>query len=269
LKVPIDIEVLHPGVFTTVQDGGRPGFAYFAVPRSGPACPADARRANELVGNSAEAALLEFGLQGAKLAFATEATVALTGADLRWRCDGRAVARDRVLRMGAGSVLEGGFAVEGRFGYLAVSGTLIAEPELGSVSMHARLHGRLEKGTRLRFGPPLASEDAMFASPVATPGVLAAFRLELLPGPEWTALEATSQHDLLHATWHVSPQSDRVGTRLAGPSLHLRTNTIFESVPVWIGCVQVDPGGTPLVVGVDGGVVVGYPRVATLVGTRT
>lgn len=81
-------------------------------------------------------------------------------------------------------------------------------------------------------------------------------------------LDSASQHALRTAQWSVSPQSDRVGTRLQGPWLTLRTDPHAASVPVWVNCVQVDPSGGVLVVGVDGGVLGGYPRVATLTGVR-
>ena len=267
------LEILHRGVFTTVQDAGRPGLAYFAVPRSGPVDPGLARRANSLVGNPAHAAVLEFNLMGATLRFTTPAIIALTGADLRWRLDGASIAREQRHELPAGAVLQGAYTADGARGYLAVAGELVREPELGSVAMHAQIHGRLAVGERLVFAQggvgsrvePRAAIPDVEGVPL---GDLPSFGLELLPGPEWDALTEDSRHRLLNARWSVSPQSDRVGTRLAGPALALRTDVRFESVPVWVNCVQVDPSGTAIVVGVDGGVLGGYPRVATLIGTR-
>lgn len=264
------LELLKPGVFTTVQDGGRPGLAYFAVPRSGPMDVALARRANRLVGNRPDAAVLEFNLMGGALRFATAARIALTGADLRWTLRGRAAPRERLLEADAGDVLEGTYSADGARAYLAVAGELVRARELGSVAMHAQIHGRLEKGARLEFAPASARPTRPADRgrlPVAL-GDAAEFGLDLLPGPEWTVLTADAREHLRTSRWSVSPQSDRVGTRLRGPVLALRPGASFATVPVWVDCVQVDPSGSVIVVGVDGGVLGGYLRVATLVGVH-
>ena len=55
-------EVIHPGMHTTVQDLGRPGFMKYGTPASGVADRFSAQVANWLVGNAAHAALLEVTL---------------------------------------------------------------------------------------------------------------------------------------------------------------------------------------------------------------
>lgn len=268
------LEILHPGIFTSLQDGGRPGFAYFAVPRSGPADPALAERANDLVGNRATAAVIEFNLMGAELRFDTPATIALTGADFRWRLDKRPLERERRHEVSTGAILEGTYATHGVRGYLAVAGESTRAAQFGSVAMHAQIHGRLARGETLGFARAKARSagrtvhEPRPARPVIALGDRQGFGLELLPGPEWNMLDAASQHALRTARWSMSPQSDRVGTRLQGPLLRLRTAPHPASVPVWVNCVQVDPSGGAIVVGVDGGVLGGYPRVATLTGVR-
>jgi hypothetical protein len=72
---------LHPaGLQTSVQDWpGRTQLWHVGVPPSGPMDSLHARLANALVGNDADAAVLEFGLTGPTIKFHCDCLVALTG----------------------------------------------------------------------------------------------------------------------------------------------------------------------------------------------
>ena len=78
----IGFEVLSPGLFTTVQDLGRPGWQRFGVPAAGALDKYALMAANALVGNAPGAAGLEITLAGPVLAVMSEGLVACTGADL-------------------------------------------------------------------------------------------------------------------------------------------------------------------------------------------
>ena len=53
------IEILKPGLSTTVQDAGRPGFYHLGIPMSGAMDQESFLQANWLVGNPDTAAVLE------------------------------------------------------------------------------------------------------------------------------------------------------------------------------------------------------------------
>ncbi len=78
------IEVVRPGMLTTLQDGGRHGLARFGVSASGALDPIAHRIANALVGNGREhdAATLEITGAGTELRFVESCRFALAGADL-------------------------------------------------------------------------------------------------------------------------------------------------------------------------------------------
>ena len=85
------LKVLAPGLHTTVQDLGRPGYLAIGVPPSGALDGFSFRFANALVGNDPEAPALEVLLSGPTLEIAADTVrVALAGADAslaieRWR----------------------------------------------------------------------------------------------------------------------------------------------------------------------------------------
>ncbi|HYM58019.1 MAG TPA: hypothetical protein VES79_08650, partial [Solirubrobacteraceae bacterium] len=63
------IEVTKPGLATTVQDRGREGYYHVGVPPSGALDQFSLVAANLLVGNSADAAVLECAYMGPELRF--------------------------------------------------------------------------------------------------------------------------------------------------------------------------------------------------------
>jgi allophanate hydrolase subunit 2 len=135
------IEVVSPGLLTTVQDLGRPGLAHLGVPPSGAADTAAHVLANRLVGNPPDAATLEATVVGPTLRFLEDALVAVAG---------------RRVPVRAGEMLDIGPVLTGVRAYVAVAGGIEVEPVLGSRS-HDQLTGLgpppLEAGQLLAVGP--------------------------------------------------------------------------------------------------------------------
>ena len=71
----MSIRIIKPGLFSTVQDLGRPNFLDLAVPLSGVMDQASAKFANLLVGNAADAALIE--IVDGNFQFSTQADVVI------------------------------------------------------------------------------------------------------------------------------------------------------------------------------------------------
>ena len=76
------IEIISTGVGLSVQDYGRPGWRRFGVPPGGVMDRSSAAAANRLLGNRADAPVLEVLMQGAKLRVLKDTWIAIAGADL-------------------------------------------------------------------------------------------------------------------------------------------------------------------------------------------
>jgi hypothetical protein len=152
------IEVLKPGLATSVQDMGRQGCYHVGIPPSGSLDQYASRAANLLVGNPEEAAVLECTLLGPELLFHMDALIAVTGAEMTPKIDGIAHSCDVALRIRAGSVLSFQYVKAGARAYLAVAGGIDVPVVLGSRSTYTLgaiggLAGRrLQKGDRLPVG---------------------------------------------------------------------------------------------------------------------
>jgi len=189
------IEVRKPGLFTTVQDMGRPGYYHLGIPLSGAMDRAALRTANLLVGNPEAAAALEITLLGPELRFTGDASVAVTGAELPPKLDGEARPGWTCFAVKAGQVLGFDFLRKGARAYLAVAGGIDVPEVLGSRSNYVLGGlGGLE-GRSLRAGDTLAAGPAAQAAPVGMslaetlrPAVGSAHPLRVLPGLYWHRL---------------------------------------------------------------------------------
>ena len=251
------LEVLAPGPLTTVQDGGRAGYARLGVPRSGAFDRSALRAANRLVGNPPDAAALEVTLGGLQLRLHHALTLAITGAPCTGLDHGVAVT------LPAGAVVRLDTPRAGLRSYLAVRGAIALSAVLGSRSTDT-LSGLgpapLRAGDRLAVGPePPAPVDG---SLVPAPALPRRLRVVLGPRADWFAPDAPTA--LTRTGWTVRPDSDRIGVRLDGPPLRRIRAGELPSEPTLPGALQVPPDGRPILLGPDAPVTGGYPVIAVL-----
>ena len=128
------IEVLEPGLLTTVQDCGRWGSQSLGVPVSGPMDGVSHQLANRAVGNAEDCATLEVTLDGPTLEFRDAITFAVTGAEFELRLDDTAVPMGAACRARRGSVLRFGRRVAGARAYIGARGGIDVPLLLGSRS---------------------------------------------------------------------------------------------------------------------------------------
>jgi len=217
------IEVIKPGLSTSVQDLGRPGYYHLGIPESGGMDHYALRAANLLVGNDEGAAVLEATFQGPEVRFGTSAVVAVTGAELPPQLDGKACPTWTSFRVRAGQVLGFGFLKRGARAYIAVAGGIDVPVVLGSRSTYALgalggFQGRaLRAGDVLPVGAPkdgsregLSVPDSLRPVPPAVP------HLRVLPGLYDFRVTKAALKGFFDDTWRVATEADRIGYRFRG-----------------------------------------------------
>ena len=267
------LKVLTPGLHTTVQDLGRPGYQAIGVPVSGALDSESLRLANALVGNAPGMAALEVLISGPIFKVTAETVrVALAGAGASLAIGGEKVRVDA----GQSVTLPGGETVEVVVGrqsaccYLAVEGGIAVPPVLGSASTYVRaalggLNGRaLRGGDFVSLGAARASERAevCFSSPIEATADQP-IRVVLGPQQEYFTEEALAT--LLSAEFRISQSADRMGMRLDGPLLRLRRGWDIVSDAIVTGAIQVPGSGQPILLLADHQTTGGYPKIATVV----
>lgn len=273
----MSVRVLRPGLLSTLQDHGRHGLQHVGLCPGGAMDPVALALANALVGNERGEAALEMTVIGPQLVFEEDTLVALCGAEF----DGN-FPHNRPVLVPAGSRFNVGRAVRGARAYLAVAGGFAVEPVLGSRSTFLPGGFGGFEGRALRHGDMLALRDpsaankfrslkktrdgsVRWSAPPLTLPDREPILLHVVEGQHYGSFEPAAQRAFYDAVWRISPDSNRMGFRLAGPALARSENDEILSAPTCLGTVQVPANGVPIVLMADHQTTGGYPRIAEIV----
>ena len=278
----MSVKVIKPGLMTTIQDLGRPGYFHLGIPIGGAMDRLALRAGNMLVGNDEGAAALEAVFMAPELRFDADAVVAVTGAQMPIFVDGEEQSGWTAFAVKAGQVLSFGFLKSGARAYIAISGGIDTPLDLGSRSTYAigalgGVEGRaIAEGDSLPIGAASAAKVGASVPDALRRGPGSPAQLRILPGLYWYRLTEEAKKNFFADEWAVAPEADRMGYRFRnGRPLEFvdreqpfgagsdPSNIVDGCYPY--GSVQV-PGGTePIVLhrdAVSGG---GYFMIGTVI----
>jgi len=272
----VRLKVQSPGLFTTLQDGGRFGYEHLGVPPSGPMDSIAHRIANLLVGNPANAAALEMTALGGSFAVVGgPCAICVTGrVELLVDSPGEAqreLETWRTHRLTAGSVLSIGYLERGMRAYLAVSGSFVVPQVLGSASTLTRaqlggIEGRqLVAGDELPVGATTAAVGCRTFPRELIDTLYGTGAIGVLLGPQDDYFSAGQIAAFLCAGFKVSAQSDRMGYRLQGPAIAHRDGADIVSDAIVAGSIQIPGSGQPIIALQDRQTTGGYAKIATVI----
>jgi antagonist of KipI len=259
------IQVLQPGMFTTVQDLGRYGYGPLGVSPSGAADPISLRIGNLLVGNPESAPALEMTLLGGKFLFPEGALVALTGSDF-----GASIPMYTATVIDPGGRVDTGPTRSGARAYLCVHGGIAIKPLLGSASTHiltglGGFEGRaLKKGDVLPVGPAHEAKPLAMA-PEALAKLQSRKTLRATIAPQTSWFSENSIRLFYQTAWRVTEESNRMGLRLDGPELETPQRGQMTSEGVSLGAIQIPASGRPIILFVEQQTTGGYPKIANII----
>ncbi|CAB3390275.1 biotin-dependent carboxyltransferase family protein [Kyrpidia spormannii] len=277
------IRVVKPGLSTTVQDLGRPGYYSIGLPPSGALDKYSHTVANLLVGNDPAAATLEVTYLGPELEFRADLRFAVCGADMPAFLNGQPIPLWTAVAARSGDVLSFGMLQKGARSYIAVEGGIGVPPVMGSRSTYALCGIGGHEGRALKAGDMLEKGDLQTRAPregVAVPekwrpNFAGAAELHVVPGLYVHRLTEESKQEFFAAEWTVTPEANRVGYRYKGIRLQFvdrpqpfgagsnPSNVVDCGYP--IGSIQVPDGVEPIVLlndAVTGG---GYATIGTVI----
>ncbi len=268
------IEILDGGFLTTVQDAGRRGWGRFGVPPSGPMDRLAFRAANLLVGNDPNAAGLEIMLAGPVLRATCACLVAVCGAEFELWAGQLPVPMWHAVFVRAGQEFRFGQRRCGARAYLAVSGGIALPTFLGSQAtcLSANLGGLESRPLRGGDQLPLAPQGKEVAARAgiawprsARPAYAPNPTLRTVMGPQDDYFSPDSIQTFLNSSYQVTPASDRMGYRLAGPPIAHQERADIVSDGVVAGSIQVPADRQPIVMMADHQTTGGYPKLATVI----
>jgi antagonist of KipI len=275
----MSIRIQRPGLLMTVQDLGRHGHQHVGLCPGGAMDPMSLTLANALVKNAPGTAALELTVLGPDLEFERDTLIALVGAEFETDFP-----LNRPVLIAKGSRISISRAARGARAYLAVAGGIAVESVLGSRSTYlpgefGGLEGRvLKRGDLL----PLTEDSeklslerfealkhkrgnsVRWSVPSLTVPDREPIVLHALEGEHFADFDANMQRAFFDAVWRVTPDSNRMGYRLAGPQLVRVKKDEILSAPTCLGTVQVPANGVPIALMADHQTTGGYPRIAEI-----
>jgi biotin-dependent carboxylase-like uncharacterized protein len=268
------LEIISPGIMTTVQDIGRYGYGRFGVAPSGALDAFAMRVANLLVGNREDQACLETMLLGPGIRFLTEAVVAVTGGDLQPKRNKQPIEMWRSHTFKKDDILSFGSAVNGFRAYIAIAGGIGVPRVMGSRSTN------LPSGFGGHEGRILKKEDILECDVPRGPGIEPGrpfdpewipqysdrWKLRVILGPQDNHFPDDSRDKFSGNTYTMSQDSDRTGIRLEGPEIRCKPDieASIVSEGVIAGSIQIPGDGKPIII-LGETVTGGYRKIATVI----
>lgn len=249
------LEIIKSGLMTSIQDLGRKGLAYYAIPQSGVMDKNAAKVALLLLNKNEHSPLIECTFMAPHIQFHEATQIVITGADFNWQINDRPVSRNTILNISKKDILKGLNAKDGLRGYIAIKGELMIDKIYNSYATYTNAgiggyQGRLlKKGDVIEWKENYNNDFTKVIIPIQK-------------GPEFDFLTHQSKEQLTKNQYKISSDSNRMGARLLGNKLESASYQLKYSLPVLPGFIQLPPSGVPIVVLQDGQTTGGYPRIA-------
>lgn len=256
------IKVLHPGIYNSIQDLGRFGFAKMGVPRAGAMDAYAASYANHILNQDYNEAVIEITYGQGKFEFVESMFIALCGGDFSPKINGNPIQMNQLVEVKGGDILSFGARKYGARAYLAVQGGIRSQQVLNSLSFSKGItQERLAKGDMIQTSISASNSEISSSEIVLNEDHFSLAALQCTPGPEFGQLSGVQKVQLLQE-FSVSDDNNRVGYRL-NETIENDLQPILTSA-VLPGTVQLAPSGKLIVLMRDCQVTGGYPRVLQL-----
>ncbi len=268
------LEILSPGILTSIQDFGRYGYGRYGVAPSGALDSFALRIANLLVGNQPDQACLETMLLGPAIRVLADVVVAVCGGNLQPRQNKQSIEMWRSHVLKKNDILSFGSPLSGFRTYIAVAGGISVPPVMGSRSTNLSSGFGGFQGRALKKNDVLTSRNQTRYARLDTHAFPAAWipvysnnwSLRVVWGPQDDHFPDESRVSFLSTPYKMSSDSDRTGIRLEGavirPNPAIQASIISEGVIS--GSVQIPGDGRPIII-LGETVTGGYRKIATVI----
>jgi antagonist of KipI len=265
------ILILHGGLLSTVQDGGRFGYMQYGIPPAGAMDKFSMNIANLLVGNDANAAVIETCYLGPHLLFQCDETISITGAQANVTINDQPVSMWHSLQVQKGDVLKMEPVSAGLYNYIAFSRGLDVPLVMGSKSTYlpsklGGLHGRkLQADDVISLGEIKKEVPQRMLRKERIPVFSKERTLRVVLGPQDNHFTGIGIDTFFNSVYTITSASDRMGYRLDGPPLEHKKGADIISDGTSHGSIQVPGNGLPIILLSDRGTTGGYTKIATVI----
>ena len=258
------IEVIKPGLYSSIQDKGRFGFENYGVPISGSMDQFSSILSNKIISNNDNDAVMEITMIGPTLKFKTETTISITGADMSPLLNGENINLFKQHIIKNGDILSFGKLKCGLRCYLSVLNGFKTKKIMNSRSMYANItkEFRISKGDILNLESKINSNNTISLNDFEYENHFKGPFIEVYKGPEYEKLSIKQQTNLFNKKFTVSNKNNRMAYQM-NEAIENNLDSIITSL-VMQGTVQLTPSGEIIVLMRDNQTCGGYPRILQL-----
>ncbi len=251
------VQVIKKGVFTTLQTLPVSGWRSYGVSPRGPMDLFAHSMVNQVLGNSANAAVMEMHFPAAKLQFTVPCRFALGGGDFGAVLNEQPIPLWKPVGAMPGDVLRFTGIKKGFRTYLGVQGGF-------DVPLSRYGNEGLQDNALLPIGKPQKTDAIVVNEATILTIYSPENQLNCMAGPEYDWLSEDSKALLTSSNFTISPAGNRMGLPLQGTALQRIQDNELLSGPVAMGAVQLLPSGQCTVLMADHNTTGGYPRIITV-----
>lgn len=267
------LRINKPGMLTTLQDGGRKGYAAYGFSPSGALDHRAMAVANMLVGNEETEGVIEMTMAGISCTFTTDAVFALTGADMEAALNGEPVSRYTATAAKKGDELTMGFAGNGCRAYFAVQGGFYLKKVMGSVSTNLKCKiggylGRALQPNDLLFFNTTTPDVSVIGRKTEAPVYASQAEIKVVLGPQDDYFSKDGLKTFLSSEYKLTNDSDRMGVKLDGPVIGSKNGVDIISDGIAWGSIQIPSSGKPIIMLSDRQTTGGYAKIATVISAE-
>lgn len=265
------IEIIKPGLLTTIQDLGRWGYQRYGMSVAGAMDHFALRVGNLLVGNDENEAGLEVTMMGPEIKFNCDEVIAVTGADMQPMINGKLVPLWTSLHVKMDDVLSFKGIKSGLRSYISFSRGIDVPEIMNSKSTFTRgsvggFEGRkLEAGDFIDLGNKVLPDSGSYLPLKLIPEYLDETEVRVVLGPQDDYFTEDAIKTFTDSVYKITSEADRMGYRLEGPKIVHADSADIISDGIVFGSVQVPGHGSPIIMMADRQTTGGYTKIATVI----
>ena len=268
------IKFIHPGLLTTVQDGGRYGSQQYGVPLSGAIDSFAHRVSNILVGNDDFEAALEITMMGPKIQALDDTVIAITGGDLSPTLNGQTMPMWQSIYIHKGDVIEFSGLKSGCRSYISFAGGIDVPVVMGSKSTYVKANLGGYEGRAFIIGDSikLSNKENKLVElsnrripSEYIPIYEKEIEVRVILGPQEDYFTENGIRTFLTSEYTVTNECDRMGYRLEGPLIEHKQGADIISDGIAFGAIQIPGHGRPIIMMADRQTTGGYTKIANVI----
>jgi len=266
------LEIIRPGINTTIQDKGRFELYHVGITISGAMDNRSYQISNAIVNNDLNEGVLEFAYQGPLIKLHKgEANFCITGnvhfniikknsEVIEGVCNKNYLIKDQ-------DQLDIISTIKSVFGYLSFEGGLVVENLWGSTSINTKALIGPNNGQKLATGNKIylkKNNIVDFKERSLPLDYNDGNVIRVLKGTNYDYFTEDSKNRFFKEDFLITNLTDRMGMRLKGFRMENIVNTNIKSEGIIKGVIQVPPDGHPIIMLSDHGTIGGYPKIAVV-----